>query len=718
MSAYEYTPITGPQEIRLLILFPGSRSKVIKVGLEHVNSTKHSQFEALSYVWGDNKETSNIRVQRRRRKPSSSSLSSSIPTNTAAWSFEKEVTDTFNSQDWEDAGNVSITKNLAIVLDRLRYEDKPRILWVDALCINQENLDDKSEQVKRMGSNYENAQRTIVWLGPDANEVDENGDFDTELISNIQIAFDTFRKSNERALKDGQQVTDDQTTSWERRVQSPTQLMKTILEPDGKYHSDKVARFVKENDAIRALLKRPWWNRIWIVQETSKSKEIVVYFGELTINWKTLCGGAEKYLVLHGRQVALPERYIYQIRALFEAQRLRASHPNGKNLLSLLLRYRWFEATNPRDKIYGILGLAEKGLDPGIPKVEPNYKTETSICYRDVALEIMRASENLDILQLCPRPVCLPIPNPRTDHAKPLKLPSWVPDFSYDVKQVPEHTVVQDMGPITLHARLESTEGSRLTASGNSQCCAELRPDGVTLTLQGFIFDTIEDQTDKFHSVKINTDDKFGFDLEASRYLVRCDDADEETSIRTLTSNMFQVFYKAGQTSQEQNAQLVMLAKWKRFALSLGQYPTREDLEPIFYRTMVKGDLGANREQGMTELVKAWKHTMKRIQGLGRIPGIIGGLASAISSANTSSTFPVGYIYNQRLAKTSKGYLALVPYDTEIGDKVVLLAGGKSPYVVRNSGDGGWKLVGDCYVEGLMQSEQWQAELCTGLNLV
>ncbi|KAI0413342.1 heterokaryon incompatibility protein-domain-containing protein [Xylaria grammica] len=698
MSAYEYTPITGPQEIRLLILFPGSRSEVIKVGLEHVNLTRHSQFEALSYVWGDSREKSNVRVQRRRRKPSSSSLSSSIPTNTAAWSFEKEVTDTFNSQDWEDAGSVSITKNLAIVLDRLRYKDKPRILWVDALCINQENLDDKSEQVKRMGSNYENAQSTIVWLGPDANEVDENGEFDSELISNIQIAFDTFRKFNERTLKDGQQATDDQTTSWERRVQSPTQLMKTIFEPDGKYHIDKVARF--------------------IVQETSKSKEIVVYFGGLTINWKTLCGGAEKYLVLHGRQVALPERYIYQIRALFEAQRLRASHPNGKNLLSLLLRYRWFEATNPRDKIYGILGLAEKGLgDPGIPKVEPNYKTETSICYRDVALEIMRASENLDILQLCPRPVCLPIPNPQTDDANPLKLPSWVPDFSYDVKQVPEHTVVEDMGPITLHARLESTECPSLTASGNSQCCAELGPDGVTLTLEGFIFDTIEDQTDKFHSVKINTDDKFGFALEALRYFVRSN-ADEETSLRTLTHNMIQVLYKTSQTSQEQNAQLVMLAKWKRFALSLGQYPTREDLEPIFYRTMVKGDLGANREQRMTELVKAWKHTMKRIQGLGRIPGIIGGLASAISSATTPSTFPVGYIYNQRLAKTSKGYLALVPHDTEIGDKVVLLAGGKGPYMVRNSGDGEWKLVGDCYVEGLMQSEQWKTELCTGLNLV
>lgn len=145
MSAYEYTPITAPQEIRLLILLPGSRGEAVKVGLEHVNSNEHSKFEALSYVWGDGTERSKVIVQQRLNK--SSSLS--IPANTAEWSFERELTDTFNSRDWQDVGGVLITKNLAIVLDYLRYEDKPRILWVDAVCINQENLDEKEQQVRQ-----------------------------------------------------------------------------------------------------------------------------------------------------------------------------------------------------------------------------------------------------------------------------------------------------------------------------------------------------------------------------------------------------------------------------------------------------------------------------------------------------------------------------------------------------------------------------------------
>ncbi|KAJ8120483.1 hypothetical protein ONZ43_g2817 [Nemania bipapillata] len=602
--------------------------------------------------------------------------------------------------------------NLAIILDHLRHENKPRILWVDALCINQGDSNDRSEQVKRMGPNYENARRTIVWLGPDANEMDEDEESGGELMKNIQFAFDMFRKLNERPANQGQRAADDQTTSWERRLQPPTKIMQTFLAPDGKFHFDKVARFVKENDAARALLRRPWWNRIWIVQETSKSKEIDVYFGGQTIDWKTLCGGAEKYLARHETQVALPERHTYQLRALFEAQRLRASHPDGKNLLSLLYRYRWFEAGDPHDKVYGILGLARKGPgDSGIPQVEPKYGTAVDICYRDVTLEIMRASGNLDILQLCPRPVCLSI------NSETLSLPSWVPDFSYDVKKIPEHTVVDDMAPITLHARLESTEDSSLTACGNSQCRAELGPDGRTLTLQGFMFDTIEVQSDTFQSVKINTNERFGFGLEAMRDMVRSEDTGE-LSLRKMAGNTFQIFRNAGQTSQELNAQLGMLTRWKKFAISLGQYPIHGDLETIFYRTMVKGDLGADPEQRMTEMKEAWEKTMKRIQGVGRLPGALGGLASAILSAGTSCTFPVGYLYNQRLAKTSKGYLALVPHGTEIGDEVALLAGGKSPFVLRRDDDEKWKLIGDCYIEGLMHGEHWKTELCTRINLV
>lgn len=74
-----------------------------------------------------------------------------------------------------------ITKNLDVALRHLQHEDSPEPLWVDSLCINQEDNDEKSEQVQRMKSIYESASKVIVWLGPSANNSDLVMNFLAEL---------------------------------------------------------------------------------------------------------------------------------------------------------------------------------------------------------------------------------------------------------------------------------------------------------------------------------------------------------------------------------------------------------------------------------------------------------------------------------------------------------------------------------------------------------
>ncbi|KAI1738936.1 heterokaryon incompatibility protein-domain-containing protein [Xylaria scruposa] len=708
MGTHKYTKISGPQEIRLLILLPGKDQEDIKVAFEHVVLNEHSQFEALSYVWGSENEHEKVKVQTRPGKSSSSSTSPSIPINTAKWSFEKELTDTFDCRDWEDVDEtIQITKNLAIVLEHLRYEEKPRILWVDAVCIDQGNPDEKGEQVNRMGSNYENAQRTIVWLGPDATD----GKSD-ELYSNIKFAFDLFHRFYEQSVSE---ANDNQSVLSEWLVQPFMDCFNTTASDGENFGVRLIARFIKEYDATRALLQRPWWNRMWIVQETCKSRAIDVYFGHLTIKWNVLSKGIQSYLSPSERQVALPERFIYQIQALFAAQELRDSHPDGKNLLSLLHRYRWCRASNPRDKIYGILGLASKG--PSDPKVEPNYKIDIYTCYRDTTLEIMRASGNLDILQLCPRPRNLKIPELLKNDPRPLELPSWVPDFSYDIEWMSDQRSTPDMELYTLRCRLEGTEGLIFTASGNSQCYPEF--DG-TLTLQGIMFDTISDRSEILEGISPYRKSRLSQGIEAMRPLVNFD-RDKGMSvwqvIATTTCNSAELLYDMVQTSQEYNTDIKALRKWKEFAFSLGHYPTNESLETVFYSTMVQGHLNGDIEECIAKLKKSWQRIMKRIHGLGRLPGIIGGLACLFSLV-TPNMFPGGYTCNQRLAKTSKGYLALVSYDTEIGDKVALLAGGKTPFVIRGDGHGRWKLIRDCYIEGVMRGEQWRPELCKELEFI
>jgi hypothetical protein len=88
------------------------------------------KYEALSYTWGSSKKTDVVLIE--------------DPTTTHS---------------------LDIGQNLAAALRHLRYKDKPRTLWNDVICINQQDLNEKSEQVSRMASVYKMAYRVVVWLG-------------------------------------------------------------------------------------------------------------------------------------------------------------------------------------------------------------------------------------------------------------------------------------------------------------------------------------------------------------------------------------------------------------------------------------------------------------------------------------------------------------------------------------------------------------------------
>ncbi|PMD37676.1 HET-domain-containing protein, partial [Hyaloscypha variabilis F] len=128
-SRYIYQPILQSNSIRLLTLFPGTKGTTIQCELQEVSlSNNRPPYCALSYVWGDPSVTAGIRVHCRE---------------------------------------LQVTTNLQSALQCLRLCDTSRILWIDAICIDQGNLTERNEQIQYMVQIYSLAANVLIWLGND-----------------------------------------------------------------------------------------------------------------------------------------------------------------------------------------------------------------------------------------------------------------------------------------------------------------------------------------------------------------------------------------------------------------------------------------------------------------------------------------------------------------------------------------------------------------------
>lgn len=127
-TTYKYHRLLESRNIRLLKLLPESEGPDLKCELVEASlDDKTLRFEALSYVWGSATDATFLECQDRC---------------------------------------IAITSNCFDALWSLRYSKKPRMLWVDAVCIDQSSLSERSQQVSLMGDIYSTAHTVVAWLGP------------------------------------------------------------------------------------------------------------------------------------------------------------------------------------------------------------------------------------------------------------------------------------------------------------------------------------------------------------------------------------------------------------------------------------------------------------------------------------------------------------------------------------------------------------------------
>jgi Heterokaryon incompatibility protein (HET) len=153
---YGYQPLQN-EHIRIMELIPGTPDEVIRVSLHHRKVSESPSYEAISYAWG---------------KPVR----------------ERPIIC--------EGGVLKITTNMLILLKRLRSLSDPLILWIDAICINQDDLLERSRQVPRMSEIFRTANTVLVWLG-------EEGPCTGEAFEIIPILVDVLNSITPRPKFDG-----------------------------------------------------------------------------------------------------------------------------------------------------------------------------------------------------------------------------------------------------------------------------------------------------------------------------------------------------------------------------------------------------------------------------------------------------------------------------------------------------------------------------------
>ncbi|KAF9891424.1 hypothetical protein FE257_004280 [Aspergillus nanangensis] len=273
-----------------------------------------------------------------------------------------------------------IGENLANALRHLRYGDKPRTLWVDAICINQADVSEKEGQVKRISTIFKEADQVVVWLGlasSDSSEAIEALDY---IGKQVVITTDKWTFTSPEAVE----------IEW-------------------CYSNFVIPYAIEIWQAINSLLHRAWFNRVWVVQEIQLSTTAVLQCGFDVVSWTHF---RRALVLLFNKQAACPG---------LSRQRVHFLQRLVDTVHAITPIYQTFHLTDgrdcmdPRDLIYGVLGLFPQDFRV---KVNPQYSLSVGGVYTSFVRSHIQHVHRLELLRDC-----------QLD-GRTLDAPTWVPDYA------------------------------------------------------------------------------------------------------------------------------------------------------------------------------------------------------------------------------------------------------------------------------------------------
>jgi Heterokaryon incompatibility protein (HET) len=364
-----YSPLqTSQWETRLVTLQPGLTHELTRCTLSTVSlSAVHDEYEALSYVWGYPLIRENIEL---------------------------------------DAVEFQVTTNLHAALRHLRWVTRPRSLWIDAVCINQTNPAERSKQVSLMTEIYKHAKQVIVWLGESSHDS-----------LRAMYFLDIIAQKPSQEFLSENPIDGNNPLAVFNRTGIGVQPLRMAEKPPQD-------EFLVE--AAMNLLKRPWFQRGWVFQEVVLASKALVYCGQRSISWDDLSLAVRRITEIGATDIRVkqlsrlkeaPERSVLEVTELRE---IREYGLCRITLLYLLQRGIEREVTDPRDRIYAVLGLTSESLDNFPP---PDYTQSVSEVYRNTVLYLIRHTGKLDVLNQ--------VLEPKQEPGEPSWVPNWNKDFMY-----------------------------------------------------------------------------------------------------------------------------------------------------------------------------------------------------------------------------------------------------------------------------------------------
>ncbi|KAI1747010.1 heterokaryon incompatibility protein-domain-containing protein [Xylaria castorea] len=357
MPAYKYTPLNkyGENGIRLMALQPGAFHDRLRIELQEVAFSLATPpvYEALSYVWG--------------------SADDRVPVQMCSPSGEQTIL---------------VTQNLATALRHLRFDDRARALWVDALCIDQSNLVERSQQLLKMGDIYRTSRRVVAWLGPESEDSSLALDTISRLAPLLEVDWRDWRlkPSATSGFESGSATS---SSGW---LSVPPAEMRSI------FH----------------LISREWFERLWICQEIVLGGErSFISCGQKVVPWSSF-RTVMYYMYLFENQLMGDQDAQPFAARMSLIVKLITLWP-GVTFMDLRADVGMFKCSDPKDRIYGLLNLLHP-WDQAIG-ITPDYSLEPSQVYRNVALAWISHYNSLEILSRC-------------EIEAGVELPSWVPNWA------------------------------------------------------------------------------------------------------------------------------------------------------------------------------------------------------------------------------------------------------------------------------------------------